>query len=622
MPARLQACSTMDSAAAPAVLLVDDSPDNLMAFEAVLEPLDVRLIRATSAEEALRHVEEDEMALILLDVQMPGTDGLEAARLIKARERGQIVPILFITALDRDRRRITTAYQAGAVDYLFKPVDPDELRAKVGAFLELHRLQLKDRERRRRYADRLVHSSEERYRKAAAESERARLALEAAARAKTEFLSSMSHELRTPLNAILGYVQLLDLGILGGVTSEQHAHLNRVRQSAVHLLSLVNEILDLVTLDTAGSSITVEHEVGHLGEVCEQALTLVRIEAASRNLTVDGPAADGQGAAYVGDAHRVRQVVVHLLMNALKFTQPGGHVTVSCGTADTIDVDADAPDDGNDGREPRDGGPWAYVRVADTGMGIARQDLRRVFSAFTQVDGGRTRAEGGVGLGLTISRRLARAMGGEITIRSQVGHGSSFTLWLPTPAAGATPLRTPRQAPPPSPVTRADASAKSIYTGLAALGTALASNVEAVTQQHSARLREDTTLPNVHTLPEAQLRDHMSTLIGEIAYVLTVTGQSEGRAPELLRDGSEILRLVSEMHGAQRWRLGWSEVHFARELKLVRAEIEATLDRAAAAEAIDDGAVAKAFALVHGLLDQARQTSLRGFNLAQRSGAA
>ncbi|MDF1506097.1 hybrid sensor histidine kinase/response regulator, partial [Roseisolibacter sp. H3M3-2] len=415
------------------VLLVDDRPENLLALEAVLDPLGVRLVRAGSAEEALRWVDDEDLAVILLDVQMPGTDGLEAARLIKARERGRIVPILFVTALDRDRRRVTTGYQAGAIDYLFKPLDPDELRGKVAAFVDLHRLQGEDRERRRRYADRLVHSSEARYRQAAADAEWARAALETADRTKNEFLSRMSHELRTPLNAILGYVQLLDLGVLGSVSTEQHTHLNRVRQSAVHLLGLVNEILDLVTLDARGVGLRVVREVGRLDEACEAALALVRIEAAMRNLSLAGPGAVTD-ARYLGDPHRVRQVLVHLLTNAVKFTRPGGHVALACGTSDGAD-DADRTDGGAaDG--PPGPGPWAYARVEDTGLGIAPDQVARIFDAFTQLDGGHTRSEGGVGLGLTVSRRIARAMDGEITVRSRPGVGSTFTLWLPAPTVG------------------------------------------------------------------------------------------------------------------------------------------------------------------------------------------
>src|SRR6476469_616752 len=143
-----------------AVLLVDDRPENLVALEEVLAPLvdelAVRLLRANSAEEALRHLllEDGSIALVLLDVIMPGTDGLETARLIRARRASEHLPIIFVTALDADRRRATLGYQFGAVDYLTKPLDPDALRGKVRAFLELHRRRGEEiLHERRRYAD-------------------------------------------------------------------------------------------------------------------------------------------------------------------------------------------------------------------------------------------------------------------------------------------------------------------------------------------------------------------------------------------------------------------------------------------------------------------------------------
>src|SRR3954470_6325165 len=128
-----------------AILLVDDRPENLLALEAALEPLvdetDVRLLRATSAEDALRHLlhEDDAVAVVLLDVMMPGTDGLETARLIRARRASEHLPIIFVTALEADPRRATLGYQFGAVDYLTKPLDPEVLLAKVRAFVDLHR---------------------------------------------------------------------------------------------------------------------------------------------------------------------------------------------------------------------------------------------------------------------------------------------------------------------------------------------------------------------------------------------------------------------------------------------------------------------------------------------------
>src|SRR5688500_6663917 len=137
-----------------AVLLVDDRPENLLAFEAALEPLALEVISASSPAEALRLATAREFAVILLDVQMPGMDGYEVARRIKSLGRPRLTPIIFVTALDRDRRRVHTGYESGAVDYLFKPLDPDELRAKVQAFARLH----DEREaeawwQRRRYAD-------------------------------------------------------------------------------------------------------------------------------------------------------------------------------------------------------------------------------------------------------------------------------------------------------------------------------------------------------------------------------------------------------------------------------------------------------------------------------------
>jgi CheY-like chemotaxis protein len=139
---------------APSILLVDDRLSNLVALEAILEPLGVRLVRANGAGEALSAVEKEEFAVILLDVQMPGWDGYEVARRIKALEAPRLTPVIFLTALDEDRRHVNEGYESGAVDYLFKPLDPDVLRAKVRAFAsrDVER-DAAERRARRRYAD-------------------------------------------------------------------------------------------------------------------------------------------------------------------------------------------------------------------------------------------------------------------------------------------------------------------------------------------------------------------------------------------------------------------------------------------------------------------------------------
>ena len=256
----------------------------------------------------------------------------------------------------------------------------------------------------------------------------ARKASDAANRAKSDFLAVMSHELRTPLNAIGGYAELIELGVRGPVTDAQRVDLQRIQQSQLHLLELVNEVLDLAAVDAG--ELHVERNVVDTAAMIEAALALVRPQAAAGRLEVDTTCAcEEQSCA--GDGPRIRQVLVNVLANAVKFTPPGGRVTVSCGPArapagcDALHADAS----------------YLAIRIADTGIGISPRDMERIFEPFTQAisDGGPyARTSGGTGLGLTISRRLARLMQGELTAESTLGVGSTFTLWMPM-ALAATP---------------------------------------------------------------------------------------------------------------------------------------------------------------------------------------
>ena len=278
-----------------------------------------------------------------------------------------------------------------------------------------------DRER-----DRLHAMAEE----ARAVAETAQGEAEEANRAKSQFLANMSHELRTPINAIIGYADLLEVGVAGPLTEGQQSYVDRLKSGSQHLIGLVNEILDLAKVE-AGEMV-VERQAAPIVDAAEAALSLVAPQAAAKEIEVvlEPPACDPESL-YLGDADRVRQILVNVLSNAVKFTPSGGRIMVRCHLLDACD---------HTGAEGPRTGPCIGVEVEDTGVGIAPEHLSRVFEPFLQVDDKNTRQEGGTGLGLTISRKLARLMGGDLTVESRPGEGSTFTLLLPAGTANERPL--------------------------------------------------------------------------------------------------------------------------------------------------------------------------------------
>lgn len=249
--------------------------------------------------------------------------------------------------------------------------------------------------------------------KRAAEQERER-AMEAN-RAKADFLTVMSHELRTPLNAIAGYTQLVQLGLRGPVTPEQHADLEKIQRSQHHLLGLINGVLNYAKLEAGAVEYRVEEvDVEAVLRACE---ALIAPQVDAKGLTLEH-SPQTRGLRVQADAEKLQQVLLNLLTNAVKFTPAGGRIVLH-GEEVAVETGDDAPR------------PRVAIAVTDTGIGIAADKTARVFEPFVQIDARLTRVQDGTGLGLSISRDLARGMGGEITVDTAPGAGSTFRVTLP-----------------------------------------------------------------------------------------------------------------------------------------------------------------------------------------------
>ncbi|MFL5581940.1 MAG: PAS domain-containing sensor histidine kinase [Gemmatimonadaceae bacterium] len=443
-------------------------------------------------------------------------------------------------------------------------------------------------------------------------------AAQSASTAKTQFLANTSHEIRTPLNAIIGYAELLVMGLAGALTEQQRQYLSRVQATSKHLLGLVNDVLDLSKIEAG--EMRAAREPGLVHESVAAALALVEPQARARELSLSSACPhDADGAAYLGDAERVRQILANLLSNAVRFTEPGGRVTVTCGSVERAPREAAVDRDAH-------GGPWTYVRVEDTGVGIAPDQVDRIWDAFVQADTGHTRRFGGSGLGLAISRQLARLMGGDITVRSQPGLGSAFVVWLP----GADPREAVARraaAPPPAP---ALPPAKEPTRAMAELGRdegaafneiadALATEIERVMAMYVARLRADPETPSAHGLHDAQIQDHGVTFVADLASCLRVIGQDGEAAEMMLRDGSAIQRLIAHRHGAQRAMLGWAEEEMRREYVILREEIRIAVERRVTRTS-SLSEVERALAVLAHFLAQAEEESVAAFRKGARSG--
>ncbi|HET7306390.1 MAG TPA: response regulator [Gammaproteobacteria bacterium] len=392
------------------ILVVDDNKPNLAAIEVALGDMGRRLVKAESGQAALRELLTRDFALIILDVQMPGMDGFETARLIRNRKRTRHVPIIFVTAYTRNDAEIFKGYRLGAVDFMFKPIVPEVLRAKARVFVELqertaevqHQAQ-RLRELERRESLRQIAIERERWKADTARREN---------RQKDEFLAVLAHELRNPLSPIVTGIQLLE------TYGKDNAGVCRVRgmmdRQARHLMRLIDDLLDVARI----SSGKINVEIGRVAvaEAAGQAADSVADMIAEKRhtLTVTPP---DEALTVAADPVRLTQIIANLLNNAARYTDEGGKVQLTW---------------------MRDGDE-ALIRVSDNGQGISPAMLERIFEQFVQEDSrGR-----GLGLGLALVQRLVAMHGGRVRAASDGhGHGSEFSVWIPLaePAEDDVPL--------------------------------------------------------------------------------------------------------------------------------------------------------------------------------------
>lgn len=370
--------SVVESSKIDRILAVDDTRDNLILVQTILESEGYEINLVTDGTAALQQVEQAPPDLILLDVMMPGMDGYEVTRRIRNNPELSYIPILLITAFHESS--VVEGLDAGADDFIRKPFDTDELLARVRSLL------------------RLKHSIDEQQKMT---------------RQREDFVSRLTHDLRTPLVAADRMLSLFDQETFCKISPEMKQAIAVMIRSNQNLMQMVNTLLEVYRFE-AGKK-TLNWDDCDLREIAEEVVSELTPLASEKNLTLKIDLHNleqlGDNAGVVlGDRLELRRVLNNLIGNAIKFTDTGGiEIRIFETSATTTDKDG------------------VTIEVADTGYGIAPEDQGTIFERFRQ---GRNKRSGS-GLGLHLSRRIVEAHSGTIKVTSELGKGSTFTVQLP-----------------------------------------------------------------------------------------------------------------------------------------------------------------------------------------------
>ena len=369
------------------VLLVDDLRENLVALEALIRQPGRRIFTARSGEQALSLMLEHPFALAILDVQMPAMSGFELAELMRGTERTRSIPIVFVSAGGRELNYAFRGYESGAVDFLYKPLDPHAVRSKVNVFVDLFRQRQ--------------------------ELQEAKAQLQRAVSMRDDFMSMIAHELRNPLNSVYLQAQLRRKMLAAPKPPDPQSMLKMVERDERQIRSMVRLLDDMLDVSRARTGrLAIVPGPFDLAASAEAVVEAIQEQAngAGVQMTFAAPAT----LPLEGDEFRIEQVITNLLTNALRYGD-GKPVAVTVGVRE----------------EERE----AFVSVRDQGAGIAPADQERIFEQFERAEG--SGQVPGLGLGLYIARQIAQAHQGRLEVRSAPGEGSEFILSLPLPPPGA-----------------------------------------------------------------------------------------------------------------------------------------------------------------------------------------